>query len=60
MFSFWSSIDAASIDQITDKIYLGNESGAYNKKMLQDRGITHILVAGNYLQKKFPDDFKYH
>jgi len=59
MYSFWSSIDAASIDQITDKIYLGNESGAYNKKMLQDRGITHILVCGNYLQKKFPNDFTY-
>lgn len=60
MFAYWQNYDVASIDHITDKIYVGNEEGAYNKKMLEDRGITHILVAGNYLEKKYPNDFKYH
>lgn len=59
MFSLWSNFDTASIDQINDKLWIGNEAGAYNKKMLQDRGITHILVAGNYLDQKYPDDFQY-
>lgn len=48
-----------SIDQITEKIYLGNESGAHNQEMLKELKITHILVAGNYLHQKYPKDFKY-
>ena len=59
MLSIWNSFDPPSLDKITDKIYISNERGAHDKKMLTDRGVTHILVAGNFLQKKFPSDFKY-
>jgi len=48
-----------SIDKITDKLYLGNECGAHNQEMLTKLGITHILVAGNYLHQKFPKNYKY-
>lgn len=57
MLPVWG--EPPSIDQITDKIYLGNESGAHNQEMLKELKITHILVAGNYLHQKFPKDFKY-
>ena len=59
MMSIWNSIDPPSIDKITDKLYISNERGAGERKILDDRKITHILVAGNFLQKKFPNDFKY-
>ena len=50
MLPVWK--EPPSIDQITEKIFLGNECGAHNAELLKERGITHILIAGNYLHKK--------
>jgi len=57
MLPVWK--EPPSIDQITEKIFLGNECGAHNAEFLKERGITHILIAGNYLHKKFPKDYQY-
>jgi len=57
MLPVWK--EPPSIDQITEKIYLGNECGAHNEALLKEKEITHILVAGNYLHQKFPKDYKY-
>ncbi len=47
------------IDQITDKIYLGNFYGALNKDELKLYGIENILVAGFAMPCIYPEDFKY-
>jgi len=59
MMSVWTAFDPPALHKITDKIYLSNELGAQDFKMLKDRNVTHILVAGNFLQQKFPGHFKY-
>jgi dual specificity phosphatase 12 len=56
--SYWNA-DWAKASKITDNIYQGNFSAASNKKHLEEIGITHVLVAGKYLEKFFPDKFKY-
>jgi protein-tyrosine phosphatase len=48
------------IDQITNKIYLGNEEAAKNFEMLTKLEITHILICGVDLVKFFPEKFVYH
>jgi hypothetical protein len=48
------------VNKITDKIYLGDEEGARDKKLLNGYGITHILVCGRDLKKRFKDDYVYH
>ena len=52
-------MDPASIDKVTENIYIGNAEGAYNLQMLKDRGITHVLTAGSNLEKKYPSQFIY-
>ena len=47
------------IDQITLKLYLGNNEGAKSKEDLRKLGITHILVVGYYLHEYYPEDFTY-
>lgn len=47
------------IDQITDKVFLGNEDGQRDKENLKKLGITHILVVGNGLKIFHPKDFEY-
>jgi hypothetical protein len=47
------------IDQITDKIYLGNYDAARMKEMLIMRGITHILVCGKNMEELYKDEFQY-
>ena len=47
------------IDQITPKLYLGNNKGAKSKEDLRKLGITHILVVGYYLHEYYPEDFTY-
>ncbi len=59
MISVWNAFDPPAVHKITDKIFISNELGAQDWKYLKDREISHILVAGNFLQKKFPKDFKY-
>lgn len=41
-------------------MYLGGQTIAYNHKIMQQNGITHILnSAGDYCENKFPDKYKY-
>ena len=47
------------IDKISEKIFLGNEDGSNEKEKLKELGVTHILICGNQLAAKFPDDFIY-
>lgn len=47
------------IDEITPKLYLGNNEGAKSKDELHKLGITHILVVGYYLHEYYPEEFKY-
>lgn len=48
-----------SFNQITEKVYLGNNDAQRDKKLLKDNGITHILMCGNYLYPFHPEDFTY-
>ena len=47
------------IDQITEKVYLGNEDAQRDKENLKKIGVTHILVVGNGLDILHPLDFEY-
>ena len=47
------------INEITPKLYLGNNEGAKSKENLHKLGITHILVVGYYLHEYYPEDFTY-
>ena len=38
---------------------IGNAQASCDKELLQKAEITHILVAGKFLDEKFPEDFKY-
>ena len=46
------------IDQITPKLYLGNNEGAKSKEDLCKLGITHILVVGYYKTIEIEDNEK--
>ncbi|CAD8063433.1 unnamed protein product [Paramecium primaurelia] len=53
--------ESSSISEIVpNKLYLGNYIAAKNKKLLQKYKITDILICGDFLKQKFPQDFKYH
>lgn len=47
------------MDQITEKIYLGNEDAQRDKEKLKKLGITHILVVGSGLEIFHPTEFEY-
>lgn len=47
------------IDQITDKIYLGNYDGARSIDELNIYGITNILTCGVFLHQFYKEDFVY-
>ena len=49
----------AEIDQITPKIYLGNEEAQKKKAVLKALGVTHILVIGRGLYQLHKNDFTY-
>ena len=57
LFSFLSF--TTEIDQINEKIWLGNEVGQKDKNRLKSLGITHILVAGGGLSQLHKKDFIY-
>ena len=57
--SVWSAFDPPTMHKITEKIYISNELCAQEWKLLKDRKISHILVAGNFLKQNYPKDFKY-
>ena len=48
-----------SYNQITEKIILGNEDAAYDKKFLLDNNISNILICAEGCEIFFPDLFKY-
>lgn len=45
--------------RITDQIYQGNSNCSRDKESLKKLGITHILVAGKWLERHFPGEFEY-
>ena len=49
-----------SMDKILDNVYLGNEPASKDKKVLKEKGVTHILISAKYLVKHHPNDFIYH
>lgn len=46
--------------EVYPDLFLGSIGAAYNKKTLQDIGITHILTCAANIKPRFPNDFKYH
>ena len=48
-----------SYEQITDKIYLGNEDTARDKVLLNKLNISHILICAEGCEPFFPDLYKY-
>ena len=44
---------------IPNKLYLGNYYSATLKESLKEKGITHILMTGYYLNEIYPNDFTY-
>jgi predicted protein tyrosine phosphatase len=49
----------AEIDQITDKIFLGNYEAAKSKEILIKKGITHIITIGMEMDTLFENYFEY-
>ena len=58
-FKVQRTIFFPEIDQISEKIFLGNEDAQRDKENLKKLGITHILVVGSGLEIFHPDDFQY-
>jgi len=48
-----------SIDLIMERLYLGNEDAATTRTILDERKITHVLVAGSHLDMPFVPDITY-
>ena len=48
-----------SYDQITDKIYLGNEDTARDKELLKKLNISNILICAEGCESFYPDEYKY-
>ena len=48
-----------SYEQITDKIYLGNEDTARDKEILSKLNISNILICAEGCEPFFPNEFKY-
>ncbi len=47
------------VNRITDNIYIGNISSAFNRDELKKLGITHIISAILGVDSPFPNDFTY-
>lgn len=50
----------SGMTHIYENIYIGDEDDAKNFSLLQEKKITHILIAGKYLEKHYPDSFIYY
>ena len=48
-----------SYEQITEKIYLGNEDTARDKELLKKLNISHILICAEGCEPFFPKDYTY-
>ena len=45
---------------IGDYLYVGGEQIAYNREILKQIGVTHVInCAGDVCKNKFPEDFTY-
>jgi len=42
-------------NQVSDELFIGSMEGASDKKILQNLGVSHIVVAGSFLKENFPD-----
>ena len=49
----------SSAGKVLDNLYVGGVGTAYNKEVLKELGITHILTVANKIQPRFKDDFVY-
>jgi protein-tyrosine phosphatase len=47
------------VDQIIDRIYIGNFEAANNLRLMKDYGFTHVLVTATKLPTPFPKHFTY-
>ena len=45
--------------KVFDQLYLGSIGAAYNKKVLDEIGITHILTVAANIKPRFPKDIEY-
>jgi len=41
-------------------LYLGSQESALDLITLQEKGITHVLAVGTFLEMPYPEDLKYH
>lgn len=57
-FQPWISTEF-NISKINKSIYIGDIASAFNKDMLIDEGITHILSVVLGVEPMFPDEFEY-
>ena len=48
-----------SYEQITEKIYLGNEDTARDKELLKKLNISHILICAEGCEPFFPNEYNY-
>jgi len=48
-----------SMDLIIERLYLGNADASRTKEMLKENGVSHILVAGDFLTMAYPDEYTY-
>lgn len=47
------------MNKITEGLWLGDMTGAYNRFALRKNGITHILTVAQGIMPKFPTQFQY-
>jgi len=47
------------MDMIIERLYLGNADASRTKELLQEKGVSHILVAGDFLTVAYPDEYTY-
>ncbi|CAF0948968.1 unnamed protein product [Didymodactylos carnosus] len=45
---------------VAPSLYISNKFGCYNENKLIKYNITHILIAGSLLTKRFPSRYRYH
>ena len=54
-----SSEDLDHFSQVVERLYIGDYFTAMNFKILADHNITHILVCGEELDCRYPEEFTY-
>ena len=54
-----SSGDVAQFNQVVERLYIGDYFTAINFTLLAEHNITHILVCGEELDCRYPEEFTY-